>query len=170
MTMYDESLVTDNLNLARFVAKKYLSNDMEYEDIESIAFIGLVKAAKSFDKSKGYAFSTYAVRCIENEIKYYFRKKSICAESLDEPIQDNLILADTIEDKTDTFEEFAMNEALKCALNELDDREKFVVDMLYVKEPPLTQQEISRMLNINQSQVSRTLKRALNKIREYVTQ
>lgn len=167
--MYDESLVTDNLNLARYVARKYLNTGMEYDDLESIAFIGLIKAAKSFDESKGYTFSTYSVRCIENEIRYCLRKKSIRAESLEEPIQDNQILADTVKDETDTLDEFVIRETLKCAINELNDRERFIVNMLYFKNPPLTQQEIAQKLNTNQSQVSKTLKRALNKIREYVT-
>lgn len=167
--MYDESLVTDNLNLARYVARKYFNTGLEYEDLQQIAFLGLVKAATSFDESKGYAFSTFAAHCMENEIKSVIRKKRICAESLYEPVQDNLVLADTIEDEANTLEKFTTEETLKYALNELNEQERFIVDSLYVKDPRLKQCELAKNLGLSQAQVCRIAKRALKKIKSILT-
>lgn len=47
------------------------------EDIFQIGCMGLIKACRKFDVSKGFSFSTYAYMCITNEIKMSFRKKRI---------------------------------------------------------------------------------------------
>ena len=61
-------LIEHNLRLVVHIAKKYISNDQELEDYTSIGIIGLIKAIDSFKENKGYKISTYASRCIENEI------------------------------------------------------------------------------------------------------
>lgn len=63
-----EKLVTDNMNLVHFLAKKFLNTGMEYDDIVSAGYVGLVKAAEQFDEGRGFAFSTFAGRCITNEM------------------------------------------------------------------------------------------------------
>lgn len=51
--------------------KKY-GHRLEFEDLEQVGYLGLIKAAKRFDISQGTAFSTYAVfwikQCISREI------------------------------------------------------------------------------------------------------
>ena len=64
--MYDEKLVTDNLALAKYVAKKYIQSGLEYDDLLQVAYEGLVLAAARYDPSKGFAFSTFAVCCMDS--------------------------------------------------------------------------------------------------------
>lgn len=65
-------LVEDNIKLVyHMVNKYYKSNNLsgyDKEDFISEGFIGLIKAAKSYNSTKKYAFSTYASRCIYNEM------------------------------------------------------------------------------------------------------
>lgn len=41
----------------------------QVQDIVQTGYLGLVKAANAFKPSKGFAFSTYAIRAIENEMR-----------------------------------------------------------------------------------------------------
>lgn len=64
----------ENLGLVHACASKFKNRkEAEYEDIFSAGCIGLVKAAKKFDESLGYSFSTYAVPFILGEIRHYLR-------------------------------------------------------------------------------------------------
>ena len=66
-------LIEHNLRLVVHIAKKYTENEQELEDYTSIGTIGLIKAIDSFKENKGFKISTYASRCIENEILMYIR-------------------------------------------------------------------------------------------------
>lgn len=65
--------VEDNLGLVHAFAKRYTGRGVEYDDLYGAGCIGLVKAAKGFDPSRGFAFSTYAVPVIVGEMKRLFR-------------------------------------------------------------------------------------------------
>lgn len=69
----ENKLVTENMGLINLVAKRFTGFDVDYEDLFQIGSIGLIKAAKAFDKSKNLQFSTYAVAKITGEIKTYLR-------------------------------------------------------------------------------------------------
>lgn len=68
-----EELVNQNLKLVHACAHKMQYKGIEYDELYSAGCIGLVKAAKKFDESKGFKFSTYAVPVIFGEIKQLFR-------------------------------------------------------------------------------------------------
>lgn len=65
--------IEQNLGLVHSVAKRFIGRGAEYEDLVQIGSVGLVKAARNFDESTGYKFSTYAVPMIMGEIKRYLR-------------------------------------------------------------------------------------------------
>ena len=79
-----ERLVLDNMKLVYNVVKKMgiMQNSIDYEDIISIGTIGLIKSAITFNSLKGYAFSTYATKCIKNEIFFSFRKTKKCVKEI----------------------------------------------------------------------------------------
>ena len=68
-------LIERNLRLVAHIVKKYYAASEEQDDLISIGTIGLIKAVDSFDNAKKTKLSTYAARCIENEILMYFRSK-----------------------------------------------------------------------------------------------
>ena len=70
-----DDLITHNLRLVVYLAKKYENSGVPAEDLISIGTIGLMKAVDTFDATRKARFSTYASRCIENEIRMQFRRE-----------------------------------------------------------------------------------------------
>lgn len=68
-----EKLMANNLGLVRSIALRFKDRGVEYEDLVQIGSIGMLKAIRSFDISKGTVFSTYAVPLIMGEIKRFLR-------------------------------------------------------------------------------------------------
>ena len=149
------------------------------EDLISIGTIGLIKAISSFDAGKG-KLSTYASRCIDNELLMLLRskKKSAREVSLFEPIGtdkegNEINLLDIIEqDQVDVTEqmEFCENaKKMKRLLAEvLNDREREIIYLRYglLTGRDVTQREIGEALHISRSYVSRIEKKALSKLRK----
>lgn len=73
MIKEQEALVTENLRLVHACCKRFAGKGIEYDELYSAGCVGLVYAAGRFDKSMGFAFSTYAVPVIFGEIKRLFR-------------------------------------------------------------------------------------------------
>ena len=79
MTNEKQELVDKNLKLAYKIAWEYnikLRGHIELEELQSLAFLGLVKAANTFDISKNFEFSTYAYTVMRNEILCFITKNS----------------------------------------------------------------------------------------------
>ena len=53
----------------------YATKDMELDDYYQIGSMGLLRAIDTYDTSKGTQFSTYAIKCIKNEIGQYFQSQ-----------------------------------------------------------------------------------------------
>jgi len=53
-----------------------LPSGYEREDLQSLGYMGLLRAAQTFDPKRGVAFSTYAYRCIETTIAGALRRES----------------------------------------------------------------------------------------------
>ena len=69
-----EKLIRHNLRLVAHIVKKYYALPGDQDDLISIGTIGLMKAVDTFDSARRARFSTYASRCIENEIRMQFRR------------------------------------------------------------------------------------------------
>lgn len=167
-------LVEHNLRLVAHIIKKYYANINDQDDLVSIGTIGLIKAINTFDPNKNIKLSSYASRCIENEILMFFRnsKKTSQDVSLSEAIDTDkdgnpLTLMDvmSVEDNiVDSLDLKINSEKLKQYLKEvLDDREQTVIILRYGLNgaAPLTQREVAKKLNISRSYVSRIEKKAL---------
>ena len=70
-----DPLITHNLRLVVYIAKKFESPAVNVEDLISIGTIGLIKAVNTFSVERNIKLATYASRCIENEILMYLRKR-----------------------------------------------------------------------------------------------
>lgn len=68
-----KELIENNLGLVHACANKFRGRGTEYDDLFQAGCVGLIKAADGFDKTRGFAFSTYAVPVILGEIKRIFR-------------------------------------------------------------------------------------------------
>ena len=174
-----EILIERNLRLVAHIAKKYQNVDEDMEDLISTGTIGLIKAIDSFDAGKG-KLSTYASRCIENELLMLLRskKKTSREVSLFEPIGtdregNEINLLDIIEqEQPDVIERMETDARLKrlpgLLRERLDEREKEILSMRFglKNDREITQREIGKNMGISRSYVSRIEKRALEKLRD----
>ncbi|MBQ9266724.1 MAG: RNA polymerase sporulation sigma factor SigK [Clostridia bacterium] len=171
-------LIERNLRLVAHVAKKYTNSQTDQEDIISIGTIGLIKGINSFNGKKGTRLSTYAARCIENEILMHLRssKKLQQEVSLNETIgQDKegneITFIDVIENSPISIEdEIDLKLKVKKLYHKIAEvlhgREKLIIEMrfgLNGKEVK-TQNEIAEMLGISRSYVSRIEAKAIQKL------
>ena len=62
-----EKLVTENLRLAGFMAKRFRNAGIEWDELQSLCYLGLVEAADRFDPKKG-KFATIACICMQNQV------------------------------------------------------------------------------------------------------
>ncbi|WP_177920238.1 RNA polymerase sporulation sigma factor SigK [uncultured Eubacterium sp.] len=174
-------LIERNLRLVSHICKKYYSKTNDNEDLISIGTIGLIKAVDSFDYTKGTRLSTYASRCVENEILMYFRslKKQngeiFMGDTLETDKQGNpLTVEDLISDDTDIVEELEkkrrIGEMTELIRNMTDEREKEIIILRYGlnNAKPLTQREVAERLNISRSYVSRIEKKVLEDLRNNI--
>ena len=174
-------LIERNLRLVSHICKKYYSKTNDNDDLISIGTIGLIKAVDSFDYSKGTRLSTYASRCVENEILMYFRslKKQngevFMGDAIDTDKDGNpLTVEDVISDDRDIVEEIETKrrwlEVKKLIENMEDDREKEIIILRYGlnNAKPLTQREVAQRLNISRSYVSRIEKKILQDLKKKV--
>ncbi len=170
-------LIEDNLALVGFVVyKKLAPNNYEKEELISVGIIGLIKAADNYDVSKNSKFSTFAIKCIYNEILMYMNKynKLINSISLDDVIYvDNIRInyADIIEDESINLEKDFMDKEiisiLLKLLDKLPEKQKKVLKMYCgFDSKPLSQYEISKLIGVSQPEVSRIISRARKKIKK----
>ena len=106
------NLILNNLKLVHYqYNRKFSSLPIEKEDIISIGILGLIKAIDNYDKEKGYTFSTYALKCIDNEILQGVKKnKSLANINLEDIIYEDISYADIISDNINIEEEYLYNE------------------------------------------------------------
>jgi len=174
-------LIQRNLRLVAHIVKKYQGAAEELDDLISIGTIGLIKAIQTFDFQKASRLSTYAARCIDNELLMLLRskKKSSKEVSLYEPIGtdkegNEISLLDVIEtEPVDVVKNYSLKQDIdylyQLIPKILSQREQEIITLrygLYGKEE-MTQREIAKRLNISRSYVSRIEKNALLKLREH---
>ena len=71
--MIEDRIVEVNMQIAVDVARRYRSRGIPIEDLEQVAYLGLVKAARGFDPERATDFLSYAVPTIRGEVRRYFR-------------------------------------------------------------------------------------------------
>ena len=70
---FQDSLVLDHLNLAKSIAARYSAHTHDLDDVRQVAYMGLIKASRGYDESKGVSFPAYAAPTIAGEVKRYLR-------------------------------------------------------------------------------------------------
>ena len=167
-----EQFIIENQGLlVSFVNKyclKYLVR-FEYDDLCSIAKIGLIKAADTYDESKG-KFSTYAYTCMQREFSMFFRRlktrDAIRTDlSLDEALNDEtehslfeLIGENDYNEQLDIDD--LMNFTNEYLKNKSDSRKRVIIMFVQhalFKRKQLKQRELVKLCNVSQPQISRYL-------------
>ena len=174
-----QKLILHNLRLVSHIVRKYYSTAKNAEDLVSIGSLGLVKAIDSFRVENGAKFTTYAAKCIQNEILMYFRaqKKMMTEVSLNETIDvdrdgNPLTYIDVISSEDDIAEivdrKIKTAKMLSYIETLLTERERQIIILRYGlgNTAQHAQREVAAILGISRSYVSRIEKCALEKLKK----
>ena len=172
-----EKIIKHNIRLViNQVKKNFPNTPYERKELVSIGLIGLIKGVDTFDIEKKFAFSSYAIRCIDNEILMFLRKEKKYEK--DESIYQTigvdkngkeLTLEDTLKDDKDFVEEHTHNEMLlsiRQIVYLLEGRDKEIIMLRYgfIDDKVYTQQEVANKLGISSSYISRLENKILKRI------
>jgi RNA polymerase sporulation-specific sigma factor len=181
-TAAKDILIRHNLRLVSHIVKKY-NGAAEADDLISCGTIGLIKAINSFRPDKGTQISTYAARCIENEVLMFLRvtKKHQQVGSLNESLGDDrdgneIAMVDIVtkdENETEYDREIfagTMKKLVAEMKKRLDEREYAIINLRYGidSQTALPQREVADKLGISRSYISRIEKHAIEVIKEIV--
>lgn len=172
------TLIEHNLRLVAHIAKKYTGGNTDADDLVSVGTIGLMKAVSTFRPEVG-RLTTYASRCIENEILMLLRasKKLKANISLSEPVGadkdgNSILVSDLLGTDANALSDEAeirieSSRAMKLIPKLLTPREQKIVFLRYglTGAAPKPQHVVAKMLGISRSYVSRIEKKALEKLR-----
>ncbi len=173
-----DTLITHNLRLVVYIARKFENSGIGIEDLISIGTIGLIKAVSTFRTDKNIKLATYSSRCIENEILMFLRKSAQLRHelSIDEPLNvdwdgNELLLSDILGSDPDIVNRGVEQEAerdllLECVAN-LPQREQTIMRLRFGinGEKEHTQKEVADLLGISQSYISRLEKKIIKRLR-----
>lgn len=174
-----QKLISHNLRLVVYIAKKFENTGIDVEDLISIGSIGLIKAVNSFKYDKNIKLATYSSRCIENEILMYLRKvqKTRGDVSMDEAINSDSdgteihlgdIVCTTTGNVDDDLDMSVEKNLLWLAVNKLSIREQEIMQLRFGLGggEERTQKEVAAMLSISQSYISRLEKKILSRLKK----
>lgn len=177
-----QKLISHNLRLVVYIAKKFENTGIDIEDLISIGSIGLIKAVNSFKYDKNIKLATYSSRCIENEILMYLRKvqKTRGDVSMDEAINADSdgteihlgdIVCTTTGNVDDDLDMTVEKNLLWLAVNKLSIREQEIMQLRFGLGggEERTQKEVANMLSISQSYISRLEKKILSRLKKEFT-
>lgn len=169
--------------LVQYMAKKFMNTGIPEDELIGIAYEGYVKALNMYKKNKKTKFSTYACKCMGNEILCFLRKEKKWSEhvtSMHAPIgvdkNGNALDLEKIlkEDSGKELDEMVISKDIDAlvisSLKVLNDTEKKIMVYRFglggAEEK--TQKTIAQELGISQAYVSKLEKDCLDKIKKYI--
>ena len=169
----NDEFIVKNMPLVGYAIKKYIKifPNEDVDDYCQIGYIGLIKAQRTFNIERS-SWSSYAIRCIVNEILMYKRKNRKYNNQiyLDDSIKDTdekLTYVDVMSD-LDMIDNFIMANELKRSmlviLDEQTPKNKAIIK--YYLKTGCKQRELSSIFGVQQGQISRVLKRYKTKVKE----
>ena len=182
-----EEFINNNIGVViNIVINNFMNVDYDKKELVATGCEALVKAADTYDISKGNEFSTYARSCIYNEIITFLKKLKNSSKVLS---FDDLFWNDISHDEEDTsiklenmipsgtdiegeyvrktYSEIQLR-LLQQSMECLSERNREIV-MLYFgfyNNKRYTCEEIGKMMNIGKAGVSIVIKRSLNKLKD----
>ena len=172
-----DTLIESNVKFVGFVIHKRMSWCLQHasaEDLFQIGCIGLIKAARTFIEGKN-SFTSYAVICIQNELRMHIRYLKrrdleianctlINSDAVDNDDPYAYMMNSLIDTSVDFENVLAEQESINMFLTTLDDMTR---DILSRRMAGHTQKQISQDMHISQSYISRLINRAFAKYQKH---
>lgn len=180
-------LAAKNIPLIHSIVKRFANTGIEYSELLSAGYVGYAKALQTFAKGKNVKFSTYAYRCIKNEILYFLRREKRHKDndiSLYKPMSTdkngNVMTVDSTISTEDmgarsVEDEIAISETIKIMLEVIDNyltpTEALIIKARYGvgNAKPKTQKEIADEIGMSQANVSKLEKGISDKIKKIMS-
>ena len=169
-----------------FLKNKPYGKSVDFDEYVSIALVGFSKALNTYNKSRHVKFSTYATKCMINEILYYLRKEKNRLEndvSIDAPTPygkdgEGLSLKDKIPDKKcgASIDLKLLNdekiEELKKMISTLSEKETYIVVYRFGlnNHEIKTQKKIAEEIGMSQANISKMEKNIAKKMKAIISQ
>ena len=158
-------------NKLAYQKKRTLPNFIDFEELQSAAYMGLVEAANRFDPDKGVAFSTFAYPRIWGEINDYLRqlgwgkRGSQCQmASLDATAENQECC---LKDMIEAEKEFNEGEFLEVISKDLDEQAEQVLKCYFIDE--YSMKDVGKQFGVSESRISQLIKRYKDRIGESYT-
>ena len=180
-------LAAKNIPLIHSIVKRFANTGIEYTELLSAGYVGYAKGLQTFKKGKNVKFSTYAYRCIKNEILYFLRREKRHKDndvSLSKPMStDKNGNVMTVESTISTEDmgarsledEVSTNETIKIMINIIDEylteteatiiKSRYGIGMI----KPRTQKEIADEIGMSQANISKLEKGITDKIKKIMS-
>ena len=160
-------LIERHLPLVRSLARRYAGQEEPLEDLVQVGAIGLIKAVDRYDARRGVALGAFATPAIAGEIRHHLRDRSapvrVPRRLAAAGVRVTAVPLDCVSDQGQAGDPVD-RVALGAALRALHPRERRVVHLRFVED--LSQAQIAARIGLSQVQVSRTLRRALARLRD----
>lgn len=178
-----EELAEKDEKLVQYMAKRFINTGISEDELIGIAYEGYVKALNMYKKNKKTKFSTYACKCMGNEILCFLRKEKKWTDnvtSMHAPIgvdkNGNALDLEKVlkEESSKALDDMVISKDIDAlileSLSVLNETEKIITIYRFglggVEEK--TQKTIAQELGISQAYVSKLEKDCLVKIKKYI--
>jgi len=170
-----------NISLVYFVVNQYIGTRIPYDELVGLAMFGYAKAIDSYNPERNVKFTTYAVKCMTNEILFFLRKENRhkVVTSFNTPLStdgegNSLLLGDLIDE--DYVDEKSLEEKIidkeredyiRSKIKDLTEEEKYIIMHRYGIDGAKfkTQREIAKDIGMSQANVSKLERNILDKMK-----
>lgn len=176
----------ENLELIHFVANRFRNTRVPYDELFAVCTMGYTKALNAFDKNRGVKLSTFAVNCMQNEVKFYLRKDKKHRQNTvstgtilsrdkngnDFQLEDILSEqeSENVMSVEDTYELSEDKGIIREAIESLTEQEQYIMNSRYGLNgfEEKTQKLIAEEIDMSQANVSKIQKNCIDKIKRFV--
>lgn len=177
-------LIEANLRFVVVIARQYQGQGLSMEDLVSEGNLGLMKAARKFDATRGLRFVNYAVVFIRQQIEKAVRKESDeqrvestrdgQTRSVDAPLGSKanvsllsvLVNADSPQADQRVYNA-SLENAIERSLQTLNERETFVINAYFgIGEERQTMAEIAERMDLKRERVRQIRNRAVRRLKK----
>ena len=174
-----DNFIQHNIRLVLNEVRSKFSQNSDLEELVSVGLVGLIKSVDTFNIDLKFKFSTYAAKCIDNEILMFLKKtkKFTLDKSLESLITtdqsgNQLKLEDVLADEGSDFVSDYEKREFFAEIREvvyqlpLPNRDIVLLYFGFIGDHAYNQKEIAEKFNISQSYVSRIITKNISKIGE----